>query len=122
MGSMERFLGVLIEHFGGAFPLWLAPVQAVIIPIADRHIDYALQTRDTLKAAGFRVEVDSRGERMNLKIRDAQMRKVPYMLVVGDTEVAQGTASVRLRSEENLGPMAIPDLLKRLNADLSERK
>ena len=122
MGSMERFLGVLIEHFGGAFPLWLAPVQAVIIPIADRHIDYALQTRDTLKAAGFRVEVDSRGERMNLKIRDAQMRKVPYMLVVGDTEVAQGTASVRLRSEENLGPMAIPDLLKRLNADLTERK
>ena len=122
MGSMERFLGVLIEHFGGAFPLWLAPVQAVIIPIADRHIDYALQTRDTLKAAGFRVEVDSRGERMNLKIRDAQMRKVPYMLVVGDTEVAQGTASVRLRSEENLGPMALPDLLKRLNADLSERK
>ena len=122
MGSMERFLGVLIEHFGGAFPLWLAPVQAVIIPIADRHIDYALQTRDTLKAAGFRVEVDSRGERMNLKIRDAQMRKVPYMLVVGDTEVAQGTASVRLRSEESLGPMALPDLLKRLNADLSERK
>ena len=103
IGSMERFLGILIEHYGGAFPIWLAPVQAVVIPIADRHIDYVLQIRDELKSQGLRVEVDDRKERMNLKIRDAQMRKVPYMLVVGDAEVANGTASVRLRSEGESG-------------------
>ena len=122
IGSMERFLGILIEHYGGAFPIWLAPVQAVVIPIADRHIDYVLQIRDELKSQGLRVEVDDRKERMNLKIRDAQMRKVPYMLVVGDAEVANGTASVRLRSEENLGPIAIPDLLNRLRQEVNSRK
>ena len=122
MGSMERFLGVLIEHYGGAFPLWLAPVQAVVIPIADRHIDYALQVRDVLRGQGFRVEVDSRGERMNLKIRGAQLQKVPYMLVVGDGEMGQGTVSVRLRSEENLGPMALSSFLETLKEDLSRMR
>ena len=77
LGSIERFLGILVEHYAGAFPLWLAPVQAVVIPIADRHIDYALQTKEVLRSQGFRVEVDARGERMNLKIRDAQLQKVP---------------------------------------------
>ncbi len=121
IGSMERFLGVLIEHYGGAFPLWLAPVQAVIIPIADRHIDYALEVRDTLSGQGFRPEVDSRKERMNLKIRNAQLQKVPYMLVVGDGEMGQGTVSVRLRSEENLGPIALSTLLDRMKDDLRSR-
>ena len=118
MGSMERFLGVLIEHYGGAFPLWLAPVQAVVIPIADRHVDYANEVRNALKGQGFRAQVDSRKERMNQKIRDAQLQKVPYMLVVGDDELAKGAVSVRLRSEENLGPKALSDLMDLLNQDL----
>ncbi len=88
-GSTERFLGVVIEHFAGAFPVWLAPVQAVLIPIADRHLDYIQEVAERLKAAGLRVEVDERGERMNAKIRDAQKQKIPYMLVVGDKEVEQ---------------------------------
>ncbi|MCI0894572.1 MAG: threonine--tRNA ligase, partial [Chloroflexi bacterium] len=95
LGSMERFMGVLIEHYAGAFPLWLAPVQAVVIPIADRHNEYAEQVKTALAAGGFRAEVDSRSERMNLKIRNAQMQKVPYMLVVGDKEMEAQTASVR---------------------------
>ena len=114
LGSIERFLGILVEHYAGAFPLWLAPVQAVVIPIADRHIDYALQTKEVLRSQGFRVEVDARGERMNLKIRDAQLQQVPYMLIVGDAEMAEGSVSVRLRSEENLGSMALSGLIERL--------
>ena len=121
MGSMERFLGVLLEHHAGAFPLWLAPVQAVIIPIADRHSEYALQVRDLLIEQGFRVEVDSRRERMNLKIRGAQLQKVPYMLVVGDEEMGQGTVSVRLRTEENLGPTALPSLLEMMKQESGRR-
>ena len=121
MGSVERFLGVLLEHYGGAFPLWLAPVQAQIIPIADRHLDYANQLRGTLKHEGFRVGVDVRKERMNLKIRDAQMQKVPYMLVVGDDEMGQGTVSVRLRSEENLGPILVAQLVERLKDERGGR-
>ena len=122
MGSMERFLGVLIEHYGGAFPLWLAPVQALLVPIADRHLDYALQIKDKLKGQGFRVDVDSRKGRMNLKIRDAQLQKIPYMLVVGDEEMDQGTVSVRHRSEANLGPMPISALAERLKEDLSGKR
>ena len=121
LGSIERFLGVLIEHYGGAFPLWLAPVQAVIIPIADRHVEYAGQVRDQLESHGFRAEVDAKSERMNLKIRNAQIQKVPYMLVVGDGEISGGTASVRLRSGENLGPISVPDLVGRLDAELKGR-
>jgi len=105
MGSMERFMGVLIEHYGGAFPVWLSPVQAVIIPITDRHLDYAFETAKSLKAAGIRVEVDDGSDRMNAKIRKAQKEKVPYMLVVGDKEVENGQVALRLRSGENLGAM-----------------
>ena len=119
MGSMERFLGVLIEHYGGAFPLWLAPVQAVVIPIADRHIDYASQVRDTLAGRGFRVEVDSRKERMNLKIRAAQLQKVPYMLVVGDREMESDAVAVRQRDGEDLGAMPIGELGERLRQEAS---
>jgi threonyl-tRNA synthetase len=104
-GSTERFLGVAIEHFAGAFPVWLTPVQVMLIPIADRHLPYAHQTAATLQAAGLRVEVDDRGERMNAKIRDAQKHKIPYMLVVGDREMQGGTVSVRLRSGEDLGAL-----------------
>jgi threonyl-tRNA synthetase len=104
---MERFFGILIEHYGGAFPVWLAPVQALLIPIADRHNEYAWQVRQRLREAGLRVEVDDRSERMSAKIRDAQLQKIPYMLVVGDREVAEGTVAVRLRTEEDLGARAV---------------
>lgn len=108
-GSMERFFGVLIEHYGGAFPLWLAPVQAKIIPIADRHFDYAREVEKKLAAQGLRVEVDTRSERMNAKIRDAQLMKIPYMLVVGDKEAEAGAVSVRLRTNEDLKAMPLAD-------------
>lgn len=110
-GSLERFMGILIEHTAGAFPVWLAPVQAKIIPIADRHIEYARQVAEQLRAERIRVEVDDSGERMNAKIREAQMEKVPYMLVVGDREAQSQSVSVRLRSERNLGSVSIEEFL-----------
>ena len=100
LGSMERFLASLIEHYGGAFPVWLAPVQAVVIPIADRHLEYARKLEAELRGEGIRATVDARSETVNLKIRQAQMEKIPYMVVVGDREVADATVSVRLRSGE----------------------
>jgi threonyl-tRNA synthetase len=122
LGSMERFMGVLIEHFAGAFPVWLAPVQAVLIPIADRHLPYAQEAAERLRAAGMRVQVDDRGERMNAKIRDAQNQKVPYMLVIGDREVEGGAVAVRLRTEENLGAMPLEAFLERFEQDLTSRE
>jgi threonyl-tRNA synthetase len=107
LGSMERFMGCLIEHYAGAFPVWLAPVQAVLIPIADRHIDYAQKVASELKLQGMRVEVDARSERMNLKIRDAQMQKVPYMLIVGDKEAEERTVSVRTREGQDQKVLSI---------------
>ena len=114
LGSLERFIGVLIEHYGGAFPVWLAPVQAVVIPIADRHLEYARQVEDRLSKSGIRVETDARGERMNAKIREAQVQKVPYMLVVGDREAEADAAAVRLRSGEDLGAMPVADVVARI--------
>ena len=102
LGSMERFLGCLIEHYGGAFPTWLAPVQAVVIPITDQNLDYAREVALELKGEGTRVEMDERSERMNLKIRDAQLQKVPYMLIIGNEEVASSTVSIRLRNGQNI--------------------
>lgn len=116
-GSTERFLGVLIEHFAGAFPVWLAPIQAVLIPIADRHVGYARELEARLKAAGVRVMVDERNERMNAKIRDAQNQKIPYMLVIGDREAANGEVALRMRSGENPGAMSLDAFLAKLNAD-----
>jgi threonyl-tRNA synthetase len=121
LGSLERFLGVIIEHFGGAFPTWLAPVQAEIIPIADRHIAYAEELRDALAAVDIRVHVDDRGERMGAKIRDAQMQKVPYMLVVGDKEAEAGGAAVRLRSGDDLGIIATADIVARITGEVEGR-
>ena len=118
LGSLERFLGILIEHYAGAFPLWLAPVQAVVIPIADRHLEYAQSVRQQLQDQGFRVEVDTRSERMNQKIRQAQLQKIPYMLVVGDTEIEQGAAAVRLREGTNLGPLPMAEVIQRMKDDL----
>ena len=109
MGSLERFFGVLVEHYGGAFPVWLSPVQVMIVPIADRHLDYARKVEAELKADGLRVQIDARSERMNSKIREAQLQKIPYMLVVGDKEVEAEGVSVRLRSGEDLGPNSVAD-------------
>jgi len=116
-GTTERFLGVIIEHFGGAFPVWLAPVQAMLIPIADRHVEYARQVAEQLKAAGLRVEIDERGDRMNAKIRDAQNQKIPYMLVVGDKEAEAGAVALRLRNGENPGPVPVADFIARAKQD-----
>ena len=112
-GSVERFIGVLIEHFAGAFPLWLSPVQAVILPIADRHSDRAHEIEAELKKYGIRVKVDDRSEKIGYKIREAQLQKTPYMLVVGDKEVENGTVSVRHRGEGDIGSMELSSLRDR---------
>jgi threonyl-tRNA synthetase len=121
LGSMERFLASLIEHYGGAFPVWLAPLQVMIIPIADRHLDYAHQLEDKLKNEGIRAKVDTRSERINLKIRQAQLDKVPYMLIVGDKEVADSTVSVRLRSGEQAASQSFDSFKGSINAAIANR-
>jgi threonyl-tRNA synthetase len=114
LGSLERFFGVLIEHYAGAFPLWLAPTQAVVIPVAERHQDYARSVAATLGGAGVRVSVDDRSEKMGYKIREAQVQKVPYMLVVGDKEVAAGNVSLRHRQAGDLGAADVASLAERI--------
>jgi len=109
LGSLERFFGALIEHYAGAFPVWLSPVQVVVIPIADRHVEYAHSVAGRLQAAGLRVEVDDSSERMQAKIRDAQMQKVPYMLVIGDREIDAGQVNLRLRDGQVPGAMSVDD-------------
>ena len=116
LGSLERFFGCLIEQYGGAFPVWLAPVQAVVIPISERHLDYAHQVTAKLQADGLRTQVDVRSDRMNLKIRQAQLQKIPYMLIVGDKELASDGVSVRLRSGEDLGRKTL-DEFKRIASE-----
>ncbi len=116
LGSLERFFGCLIEHYGGAFPVWLAPVQAMVIPIADRHLDYARRVQAALRGEGIRAEVDTSGDRMQAKIRNAQLQKIPYMLVIGDREVQNRTVSVRLRTEKDLGSKSLPDFMVMVKA------
>ncbi len=111
LGSLERFFGILIEHYAGAFPVWISPVQAVIIPIADRHLEYSSEVLAQLKASGIRAELDDRSDRMNAKIRDAQKQKIPYMLVVGDQEMESQQIALRKRSGENLGAMGVKEFL-----------
>jgi threonyl-tRNA synthetase len=118
LGSIERFMGILIEHLGGAFPLWLAPVQAVVVPIADRHVDYANVVRDKLTERGLRVEVNDSGDRMNAKIRTAQLQKVPYMLVVGDREEEDNAVAVRTRGGGNLGALPLADVVTSLSREV----
>jgi threonyl-tRNA synthetase len=110
-GSVERFFGVLIEHYAGAFPLWLAPLQAGIVPISERHQAYAKTIESMLRDAGLRVHVDSRNEKMNAKIRDYTLEKVPYILVVGDKEAASEMVSLRVRSQGDKGQMPLQDFL-----------
>ncbi len=120
-GSFERFLALLIEHYAGAWPLWLAPVQAVVLPIVDRHVEYARTVRDTLTAAGLRVEVDERQEKIGYKIREAQLQKIPYMLVAGDREVAEGAVSVRARVAGDLGSKAVEAFLEDALGEIRRR-
>ncbi|HUF54665.1 MAG TPA: threonine--tRNA ligase [Dehalococcoidia bacterium] len=121
ISTIERMMAYLIELYAGAFPMWLAPVQAVVIPIADRHNEYAAKVLAQLKEAGLRAEVDDRSERMQAKIRDAQMQKVPYMLVVGDREAEAGAAAVRLRSGEDLKAVAVAEVIDRMRAEVETR-
>ena len=121
LGSMERFIASLIEHYAGAFPVWLAPVQVMIIPVADRHLEYCRKVESELKSEDIRVQVDVRSERMDLKIRQAQLDKIPYMLVVGDREVAAATVSVRLRSGEQIPSQSVADFKQNVKRTISER-
>jgi threonyl-tRNA synthetase len=122
ISTLERFMAFLIENYAGAFPIWLAPVQAVVIPISDeKHGPYAEQVAEQLRAAGIRVEVDNRSERMNAKVREAQLQKIPYMLVVGDKEAAADSVSVRLRSNENIGAVPIADFIRQAQQLVAER-
>jgi threonyl-tRNA synthetase len=121
LGSMERFLASLIEHYGGAFPVWLAPVQVVVIAISDRHLDYARKLEAELKKEGVRVTVDARSETVNMKIRQAQLEKIPYMLIVGDREVTESTVSIRLRSGEQANSQPFADFKKKLKLLIARR-
>jgi threonyl-tRNA synthetase len=114
LGSLERFMGLLIEHYGGAFPAWLSPVQAIIIPIAERHNDFADSLNTRLSSVGIRSQADKRNERMNAKIREAQLQKIPYMLVVGDREVDGDLVSARLLSGEALDPVPVSEFIDRI--------
>jgi threonyl-tRNA synthetase len=121
MGSYERFIGILLEHLGGELPVWLAPVQAIVLPIADRHLGYAHKVRDRVRAAGRRVEVDERGESVSRQIRDAELRKVPYLLVVGDREQESGTVAVREHRGGDRGSMPLEELIGLISAQVQAR-
>lgn len=121
-GSLERFIGILIEHFAGDFPLWLAPVQAVVVPVSEKQEDYAREVAGRLKEAGLRAEADTRPERMQARIRDAEVQKVPYILVVGEREKAEGAVSVRRRKKGNLGTMPLAAFLEGALREYRERR
>ena len=120
-GSFERFIAILIEHYAGAFPLWLAPVQAIVLPISDRHLDYAGAVRAELKAGGLRVDLDDRQEKIGYKIREAQLQKVPFMLVVGDRESAERTISVRGRADADIGAWSIEWFVRAAKMEIAEK-
>ena len=121
VGTMERFVAFLLEYYKGAFPLWLAPVQAVFLPIADKHAAYAEEVADRFRDQGMRVEVDARSEKVGYKIREAQMQKIPYMFVIGDKEVEAGSIAVRKRGEGDLGPRPVDEMLDKLLAEIQSK-
>jgi len=122
LGAIERFIGILIEHYAGAFPVWLAPVQAILLTVTDRHIPYAEKVMDKLEGEGVRIEADFRNEKLGLKVREAQLRKIPYMLIIGDKEVDQERITPRLRTGENLPMMSVGDFVERVKEDCSKRR
>jgi threonyl-tRNA synthetase len=121
VGSVERFFGILIEHYAGAFPVWLSPVQATVLPITDKQTAWANDVAEKLKTAGVRVTVDDRNEKVNLKIRDAQMQKVPYMLVVGAREAEARQVAVRHRRRGDLGPLNIEEFMRTISAEIADK-
>ncbi len=121
LGSVERFFGILIEHYAGAFPLWLAPVQVEVCPVSEKVADYARHVTDTLKRHGFRVHLDDRNEKLPAKIRDAQLQKIPYMLVLGPKESEAGTVSIRHRTKGDLGPKPLPEVIESLNKEVDSK-
>ena len=121
-GSVERFFGILVEHYAGAFPVWLAPIQAAVLPITDKQMDYARQVKNEMAAAGIRVWLDERSEKINLKIRDAQLQKIPYMIVVGGREAEQGTVSVRHRKLGDLGVKPIADSIAEIKQKMDSKQ
>ena len=121
MGSYERFIGILLEHYAGELPVWLAPVQAIVLPIADRHNDYAESVRAQVHAAGLRAERDDRTESVGRKIRDAELRKIPYMLVVGDREQEAGEVGLREHGRGDAGTMAVQAFIDRLRSEVESR-
>jgi threonyl-tRNA synthetase len=117
VGSLERFIGILIEHYAGAFPAWLAPVQAMVLSITERQAGYAGEVTERLRAAGFRVAADVANEKIGYKIREHSVQKLPYLLVVGDKEMQAGTVAVRLRGGEDMGTLPIEGFIKRLASE-----
>ena len=120
-GSIERFFGVLIEHYAGAFPLWLAPVQVAVLPITDRINEYAEKVAAELRNAGFRVESNTKSDKIGAKIRDAQMQKIPYMLILGDKELEDGTVAVRERKQGDIGAMSLEEFKEKIAAEKESR-
>jgi threonyl-tRNA synthetase len=121
LGSFERFIGILIEHYGGEFPVWLTPTQAIVLPIADRHLEYAASVNDRLTTAGVRSELDDRTESVGRKIREAELRKIPYMLVVGDREAEQGEVSVREHRAGDSGAVSVEAFAQRVLEETKTR-
>ena len=121
LGSIERFTGILLEHYAGALPVWLSPVQVRLIPIGEAHTDYTKKLENRLKEEGLRVEVDDRDERLNAKIRDAELQKIPYVIVIGDKEVSQGKISVRSKKEGNLGSMSVEEFIKHIKDKIKSK-
>jgi len=120
-GSFERFIGIITEHFAGAFPLWLTPVQAVVLPITDSHRAYAETVTATLRDAGIRAELDDRNEKVNLKIRESELKKIPYMLVVGEKEIQSNTVAVRVHTKGDAGSMPLGNLVRKLQEEITEK-
>jgi threonyl-tRNA synthetase len=120
-GSFERFMALLIEHYAGAFPMWLAPIQAAVLPLSDRHLDAAKAVAATLEAGGLRVTVDARVEKIGYKIREAQLQQIPYMLVLGDREAAEGTVSVRSRRGGDLGARPVEAFLDDARREIQQK-
>ena len=120
LGSIERFFGILLEHFGGAFPVWLAPVQVTVLPISEKHQGYAQEVEKNLRQEGCRVVLDLRNEKIGLKIREAEKAKIPFMIIVGDREAEAKMVAVRQRNGKNLGTMPIIDLVTLIREDMPE--
>lgn len=121
-GSIERFIGILIEHFAGAFPTWLAPVQVKVLPISDKYADYAAKVYESLSEAGIRAEVDTRSEKIGYKIREAQTNKIPYMLVVGQKEEEEGTVSVRSRFAGDEGASSLESFIEKIQKEIASKE